>query len=150
MPAWLIWLIIAGALAVSELTNLAFVLIMAAVGALAGSLAAGLGAPLAVQILVAVVVTLALMFVVRPPLIRKLHPEPAAPSGADRLVGQEAIVLFPVTWQDGRVRLNGAEWSARTSDRNVVLPVGAVVDVVAIDGATAVVQWQPDFRKDLA
>lgn len=143
VPAWLVWLILAGALAAAEATNFSFVLIMAAAGGLVGSLAAGLGAPLAAQILAAVAATLGLLVVVRPPLLRKLHPEPAVRTNADRLVGQEAVALSPVSWREGRVRLNGAEWSARTATRPEQIPTGAVVSVVAIDGATAVVAVQP-------
>jgi len=44
-----------------------------------------------------------------------------------------------VSMDFGRVRLNGAEWSARTVDRSQLIPAGVVVSVVAIDGATAVV-----------
>ncbi len=65
-------------------------------------------------------------------------------TGPDALVGREAVVLAPVTERDGRVRLNGAEWSARAKDPNQNLPVGTVVSVVGIDGATAVV-WQDPF-----
>jgi len=143
MPAWLVWLIISGALAAAEATNFSFVLIMAAGGGLVGSVVAGLGGPIAVQILSAVVATVALLVVVRPPLIRKLHPEPVIQTNADRLVGRDAVVLSAVTWDGGRVRLNGAEWSARTADRGFELPVGAIVSVIAIDGATAVVQQGP-------
>jgi membrane protein implicated in regulation of membrane protease activity len=49
-----------------------------------------------------------------------------------------------VTRDGGRVRLRGAEWSARTSDPDQVLSVGTRVAVVGIDGATAVV-WQDPF-----
>jgi len=93
--------------------------------------------------LVAVVATIALLVVVRPSLIRKLHPEPVIQTNADRLVGRDAVVLSAVTWDGGRVRLNGAEWSARSADRSIELPPGAIVSVVSIEGATAVVQQGP-------
>jgi membrane protein implicated in regulation of membrane protease activity len=49
-----------------------------------------------------------------------------------------------VTQDGGRVRLNGAEWSARAIDPKQDLPAGTRVSVVKIDGATAVV-WQDPF-----
>jgi membrane protein implicated in regulation of membrane protease activity len=54
-------------------------------------------------------------------------------------------VLNSVNADDGRVRLHGAEWSARTTDRDLVLPPGTVVRVVQIDGATAVVGVDPQL-----
>ncbi len=53
-------------------------------------------------------------------------------------------MLAKVTQDGGRVRLNGAEWSARAIDPKQDLPAGTRVSVVAIDGATAVV-WQDPF-----
>jgi membrane protein implicated in regulation of membrane protease activity len=65
--------------------------------------------------------------------------DPATASGSEALVGQEAVVLSEVTAHDGRVRLNGGEWSARAFDRAQILPAGTIVRVVQIAGATAVV-----------
>jgi membrane protein implicated in regulation of membrane protease activity len=48
--------------------------------------------------------------------------------------------------RDGRIRLNGAEWSARSFDDAQVLPVGTVVRVLQISGATALVMPEdPSF-----
>ena len=55
----------------------------------------------------------------------------------------EAIVLSKVDLHDGRVRLNGGEWSARCFQRDQEIAAGSVVRVMSIDGATAVV-WQED------
>jgi membrane protein implicated in regulation of membrane protease activity len=78
---------------------------------------------------------------VRPVALRHLHPDPAISTGTDALLGREAVVLTEVTQDGGRVRLNGAEWSARAMDPRQDLRAGARVTVVGIDGATAVV-WQ--------
>lgn len=143
MAPWLIWLIIAGALAAGEVSTGTFILLMMAGGAAAGAITATF-APAAVQVVVAIVATLALLWLVRPIAIRHLNPGPAAITGADALVGREAIVLSQVTQDGGRVRLNGAEWSARAIDPKQDLPAGTRVSVVAIEGATAVV-WQDPF-----
>ncbi|HEY2238340.1 MAG TPA: NfeD family protein, partial [Streptosporangiaceae bacterium] len=39
----------------------------------------------------------------------------------------------------GRVRIGGEEWSSRSYDETLVIPAGAVVDVIQIEGATALV-----------
>jgi membrane protein implicated in regulation of membrane protease activity len=146
MPDWLPWLIAAGAFAAAEAASLTFVLLMFAGGALAGSVTAALGGPVLVQFLVAIGVTLALLGGVRPIAQRHLTAGPPAITGTDALVGQEAVVLDQVDARDGRIRLNGAEWSARSFDDAQVLPVGTVVRVLQISGATALVMPEdPSF-----
>ncbi|MGH8862360.1 MAG: NfeD family protein [Jatrophihabitantaceae bacterium] len=144
MTPWLVWLIIAGVLAGGEALSGTFVLLMMSGGALGGAVAAALGGGLLIQVVVALVVTVGLVWLVRPVAIRHLNPGPAAITGSDALVGREAVVLNEVTRDGGRVRLNGAEWSARSKDPNQQLPAGTRVSVIAIDGATAVV-WQDPF-----
>jgi membrane protein implicated in regulation of membrane protease activity len=141
MPAWLIWLILAGAFTAGELATLSLVLLMAAAGALAGALSAAAGAPVFAQVLVGIAGTVLLLWLVRPVALRHLHPDPAISTGTDALLGREAVVLSQVTKDGGRVRLNGAEWSARAMDPRQELHAGTRVTVVGIDGATAVV-WQ--------
>jgi len=48
-------------------------------------------------------------------------------------------VLEEVTEHGGRVRIGGEEWSARSYDETLVIPVGITVDVMQIEGATALV-----------
>lgn len=144
MSAWLIWLIVSGVLAAAEVASLSLVLIMAAGGAAAAAITAAAGGPAALQVVVAIAGTLALLWLVRPVAIRHLSPDPLTVTGSDALVGREAVVLQAVTRDGGRVRLNGAEWSARAMDPKQELPAGTVVSVVAIEGATAVV-WRDPF-----
>jgi membrane protein implicated in regulation of membrane protease activity len=143
VPDWLIWLIAAGVLAGAEAVSGTFVLIMLAGGAGAAAVAAALGAPLAVEIVVAILGTLLLLWLARPVALRHLNPGPLALTGTDALVGHDAVVLRDVTRDGGRVKLNGAEWSARAADPKQELPPGTVVSVLAIDGATAVVYRDP-------
>lgn len=147
MPDWLAWLLAAGVFAVAEAASLTFVLLMFAGGAGAAAITAALGGPVVLQFGVAIVVTLALLGGVRPIATRHLLPNTRAITGADALVGQEAIVLDPVDRSDGRIRLNGSEWSARAFDDSQVLPVGTVVRVMKISGATALVlPEEPDLQ----
>jgi membrane protein implicated in regulation of membrane protease activity len=139
MPAWLIWLIVAGALAAAETVSLTLVLVMFAGGAGAAAITAALGAPVFLQFVVALLATGALLGLVRPVARRHLTIGDPARTGADALVGMDAIVLSKVDGFGGLVRLNGAEWSARAADPEQVIAAGTVVHVVEIDGATAVV-----------
>ena len=137
MADWLIWLILAGVLAAAEAASMTFVLIMFAGGALGASITAALGGNVLLQCIVAIVATIGLLGGVRPVAKRHLLPGPGTTTGSDALVGQQAIVLSEVTPHDGRVRLNGGEWSARSYDDRQVLPAGTVVRVMRIHGATA-------------
>ncbi len=116
---------------------------MVAGGAAAGAITAAAGGPVVAQILVAAVAAGALLGVARPVAQRHLMPGSPARTGADALVGKQAIVLSAVGRDDGRVRLNGAEWTARRYDPEQSLAAGTVVRVVEIDGATAVVLADP-------
>ena len=139
MPAWLIWLIAAGVLAGAEALSTNLVLIMLAGGALGGSVAALIGLPVALQAIVAVLVGLVLLLGVRPTATRHLLSHGEHLTNAAALVGKKAVVLQSVDANSGRVRLNGAEWSARSLDGRRVIDVGETVEVVEISGATAVV-----------
>jgi membrane protein implicated in regulation of membrane protease activity len=140
----LVWLIIAGVFAGGEAATGTFVLLMMSGGAVGGAATAALGAPVLVQVVVSIVLTLGLLWLVRPVAVRHLNPGPAAITGSQALVGREAVVLSEVTRDGGRVRLNGAEWSARAKDPRQELPAGTRVSVIAIEGATAIV-WQDPF-----
>jgi membrane protein implicated in regulation of membrane protease activity len=138
VDAWLIWLIIAAALAGAEAISLDLVLIMLAGGAVVGSASALIGLPPALQIVLAIAGALALLLVVRP--VAKRHLTVAGtPTGTEALIGCEAIVLARVDATGGRVRLKGSEWSARALNDQQVIEVGASVQVVQISGATALV-----------
>jgi membrane protein implicated in regulation of membrane protease activity len=76
---------------------------------------------------------------VRPIAVRHIKQPPLLRTGTAALVGRTAIVLEEVTEHAGRIRIGGEEWSSRPYDESLVIPVGAKVDVMQIDGATALV-----------
>jgi membrane protein implicated in regulation of membrane protease activity len=138
VDAWLVWLIIAVLLAGAEAISLDLVLIMLAGGAAVGTASALVGLPVPVQIVLAALGAAALLLVVRP--VAKRHLTTAGhPTGTEALIGCEAIVLSRVDASGGRVRLRGAEWSAKALDERQVIEVGSTVQVVEISGATALV-----------
>ncbi|NML51581.1 NfeD family protein [Streptomyces sp. R302] len=139
MDPWLVWLIVAGALAVAEIFTLtaALGILGAAAAVTAGTAALGLPPPLQFVVF-AVLAAVSLLFV-RPAAVRRLGRTPSERFGVDALVGQPAHVVSEVTGAGGRVRIGGEEWTARAYDEALVIPPGATVDVMEIDGATAVV-----------
>jgi membrane protein implicated in regulation of membrane protease activity len=139
VPAWVIWLIAAGVLAIAETLSVDFVLLMIAGGALAAAGVAALALPAAVQFGVFAVVTLGLVTVVRPMAKRRLELPHHERMGIDALIGRDAIVTRTVDQHGGRVKLAGEEWSAETYDPTQVLEIGRTVKVMEIRGAAAVV-----------
>jgi membrane protein implicated in regulation of membrane protease activity len=136
---WAIWLGLAAALALVEVTTLDLTFAMLAVGALSAALVAGIGGPLVLQAVVAVVVAIAMLGVVRPVALRHLRTPAVSRTGVAALIGASAVVLERVDAHSGRIKLKGEVWSARTYDPSHIIEAGRNVEVMEIDGATAVV-----------
>lgn len=146
--SWLAWVGLALVLAAVEVASVDFVFSMLAGGALAGAVAAALGAAFAVQVISAVVVAAALLALVRPVAKRYFTvPEGHGGIGTRAQVGRSAQVLETVTEHDGRVKLGGETWSARTHPGAAPCLPGQEVQVVSIQGATAIVSSIADGQK---
>jgi membrane protein implicated in regulation of membrane protease activity len=137
MDAWLVWLIIAGGLAVGEVLTAGFILGPLALAALLGAAAAALGGGLAVQVVAFVAGSLASLLVLRPIARRHMRTPVVQRTGTAALVGQSAVVIDRVDVDGGRVKLAGEVWSACSYGEGDVYEPGARVTVVEISGATA-------------
>ncbi len=138
--AWVAWVVLAVVLGVVEVTTLDLIFLMLAAGAAGGAVTAAVGAPILLQVVVALVVAVAMLGVVRPVALRHLRqPSLDARTGVAALVGRQAVVLERIDGHSGRVKLGGEVWSARSYDPHLVIEPGRTVDVVSIEGATAVV-----------
>jgi membrane protein implicated in regulation of membrane protease activity len=137
---WAAWLLLAVALGVAEMVSLDLILLMVAAGALVGALVALAGAPLILQVLLAAGASGAMLLLVRPNLVARLHDGPTLVSGHNRLVGQQGVVTEELSaLNPGRVKVGGEIWSACPYDEGLTIPPGATVEVFAIRGATAYV-----------
>lgn len=139
MMAWIAWLIVAAVLGVAELLTTTFALGIIAVAALVAAGVGGLHAGLPFQLLAFVIAAGAGLGFVLPLARRHVRQPPLLRTGTAALVGKSASVLEEVTADSGRVRIGGEVWSARSYDETLVIPVGAAVDVMQIEGATALV-----------
>ena len=128
---WALWVGAALALGVAELASLNLVLLMLAVGCLVG---AGVGA--AEQ---------AMLVLVRPSVVRRLHSGPTLVQGHAALVGCEGFAVSAVDAHGGQVKLAGEVWTARPYDETAVIPSGAKVEVFEIRCATAYVHEVPQL-----
>lgn len=140
MDAWIWWVIAAGVLGVLEIVSGgALILGMLAAAALVGGIVAGVGGPPALAFGAFAISAIGLIGVVRPVARRHLRMRPEVRTGVAALIGAEAVVLEPVDGSDGRIRLAGEIWSARAYDGSSSFPAGATVQVLSIEGATALV-----------
>ncbi len=141
---WLWWISAALILGLIEIASLDLVFTMLAGAALVAAVVAYFGASFPVQVIAFVVTAVLMLVALRPVLLRRLKlTGPAPTTNADANVGQRAEVLVAVTDRAGMVKLRGEEWSARAADPQQAFTPGQMVDVIRIDGATAVVTAQP-------
>ncbi|MEU9337634.1 NfeD family protein [Streptomyces sp. NPDC048290] len=139
IDAWVWWLIGAAALGIPLVVTTMPEFGMFAVGALAAAAVAGFGGGVVAQVLVFVIVSSALVAVVRPIAARHRRDSPRLATGIDALKGRQATVLERVDGSGGRIKLAGEVWSARALDADRSYEAGQQVDVVDIEGATAIV-----------
>ncbi len=144
--AWAVWLGIAAFLGIAELMSLDLVLAMLAVGAGGGAITAALGGGVALQIIVAGVTAIAMLALVRPSLIARLHQGPELVLGTNKLLGQRATVTQRMNGLTvGQIKLAGETWSAAPYDEHVTIEAGETVEVFEIRGATAYVHPVPEL-----
>ncbi|WP_328497222.1 NfeD family protein [Streptomyces sp. NBC_00414] len=139
IDAWVWWLIGAAGLGIPLVVTAMPEFGMLAVGAVAGAVTASLGGGVVLQVVVFAAVSVALIAVVRPVAARHRAQRPQLATGIDALKGKQAVVLERVDGSGGRIKLAGEIWSARSLDTSRAYDIGQEVDVVEIEGATAIV-----------
>lgn len=138
MP-WFVWLLAAAALGAAEFFTLTLAFGLLAAAALIAAVVAGVGIGILGQIVAFGAAAAAGLVVIRPIALRHMSQAPLTSEGSDALVGKMGVVIEEVSELHGLIKVAGEEWSARTLDENQVIPVGARVDVMEIEGATAIV-----------
>lgn len=110
-----------------------------AIGAIASATVAGFGGPLWLQITIFVVVSAGLLSVLWPLTKKFLNPS-VSKTNVDAIIGTTCHVITDIDNVDatGQVRLNGMEWSARSSNGSKIQK-GALVKVDRIEGVKAYV-----------
>lgn len=136
---WLAWLIAAVVLGVAEVFSLTLAFGIFSVAALLAALVAGFDVPWAFQLLTFAAASMAGLLVVRPIARRHASQPPLTRDGTDALIGRTATVLEEITSGHGLIQLSGEQWTARPLDDHLVIPPEAAVEVMEIQGATAIV-----------
>ena len=135
------WLGILVILVVIELLTMGLTTIWFAGGALVAALISIPGTPLIVQILFFLIVSILLLYFTRPIAVKYFNRDRTR-TNVESLIGRQAIVISEINNVEGigQVNTGGMEWSARSSYHNIVIPVGAVVTVLGIDGVKLIVE----------
>ena len=132
------WLAASGALLVIEILTVDLLFASLAFSALLAAGANALGFGVVVQGVVFGVGAIGSLMFLRPIALRHLKKKPADhATNIEALIGAPAMTLSAITEHDGLVKLSGETWSARSNTGEI--EVGSQVEVVAIEGATAVV-----------
>lgn len=137
----IVWLVILVVLVVIELATMGLTTIWFAGGALMAAIISIPGTPLALQILIFLVVSAILLYFTRPIAVKYFNKDRIR-TNVESMIGRQAIVISEINNIEGTGQVNtgGMEWSARSSYHNIVLPVGAVVTVLGVDGVKLIVE----------
>lgn len=129
-----VWLIVCIICLIVESGTVALVSLWFAGGAFVAMVAAFLGAALWLQGGLFLVVSCLLLAALRPFVRRYLRPR-MTKTNLDAIPGREATVIQAIDngLAQGRVRLDGKEWAARSADGDP-LPEGTLVRVERIEG----------------
>lgn len=136
-----IWLIVFVACIVIEIISMGLTTIWFAGGALVAAIGAAFSVPLWVQIILFIIVSFVLLYFTRPIAVKYFNKD-RVKTNAESLVGKQAIVISEIDNLQGigQVTVEGKEWTARTTEENVTLPVGSVVVIKAISGVKLMVE----------
>lgn len=128
---WLLALVVFG---IIEASCPCLLSVWFAAGSLVAAVASELGSPIWLQVLLFTLVSGTLLACLRP-LVRRFFTPKIQKTNADSLVGSQAYVCTAIdnVRSVGQVKINGIEWSARSTDGSPV-EAGALVRIDRIEG----------------
>ena len=92
-------------------------------------------------------ISIVLLIFTRPIAVKYFNKD-RVKTNAESIVGSQAVVtsLIDNLSSTGQVRVNGMEWTARSTDDNVNFSEGNVVTVVAINGVKLIVEQRKEVN----
>ena len=135
------WLVLLIVCIVIEVLTMGLTTVWFAGGALIAIFAALLYAPIFVQVILFFLISLLMLFFTRPIAVKYFNRD-RIKTNVESMVGRQAIVISEIDNMQavGQVTVNGQEWSARSWDDKLRIPVGTVVNIVAISGVKLIVR----------
>lgn len=128
----IVWFVLLIILVLAEASTVMVVSLWFAAGALVAMITSMLGGPLWLQILLFIAVSGTLLYTLRP-VLKKFFTPKLTRTNVDAVIGEEGITMVAVDnlMAQGKVKLNGMEWSARsTSGENIPENVKVRIDRV--------------------
>ncbi len=143
-----VWLVVLVLSIVIEIISLGLTSIWFAGGAIVALVMAALSLPFWLQVLVFLLVSVVLMVFTRPIAVKYFNKDRVR-TNVESLIGRQAIVISEISNRQGigQVTVGGQEWTARTEDEEIDLPVGAVVEIIAVDGVKLIVREDPQTKQ---
>ena len=131
-----------------EAATMALTTIWFAGGAVAAFLAAVLGVSVQVQLVVFLIVSFVLLLFTRPLAMRFVNRE-TVKTNVNGLIGRRAKVIAKIDNNElsGAAVIDGQEWTARSADDAVTIPVGTHVRIKEVRGVKLIVEPIPDTEK---
>lgn len=141
----MMWIVILVVLVLVELLTMGLTTIWFAGGSLVACILALVGTPLWAQIIAALVVSIILLLTTRPIAVKYFNKDRVR-TNAESLIGHIAIVMSEIDnlQNIGLVNVGGQEWSAKSSDDEVKIPAGTVVEILSISGVKLIVRPSVD------
>ena len=136
-----IWLAVIVIFLIIEGVTLGLTTIWFAGGALIAFIAALFRVPIVIQFLLFFIVSLALLFLTRPIAIKYFNKD-RIKTNIDTLIGKQAVVISEINnlKGEGKVILEGKEWTARSNNKYEILEDGMVVKILRIEGVKLIVE----------
>jgi len=136
-----VWLVLLIAFIVIELMTMGLTTIWFAGGTIIAIIAAAVNAPLAVQVILFLVISILLLLFTRPVAVKYFNKD-RVKTNVESMLGRQAIVISDINNLEGigQVTVGGQEWTARSADENINIPVGEVVKVLAVSGVKLIVE----------
>lgn len=140
MTGLIVWLVLLACFVIIELLSLSMTFIWLGAGAAVSAALAALKIQTWVQCVAFVIVSFLLLAFVRPS-VKRAYSKKRKSDFAHRLVGKRGTVISEIDNLRGigQVRVLGQEWSARSEERNVVIPVGTIIDVIGVSGGKLII-----------
>ena len=142
MIGWLVAFVI---LIGIEAATMALTTIWFAGGAVFAFFAAVLGFSVQTQLVVFLIVSFILLLFTRPLAIRFVNRE-TVKTNVDGLIGRKAKVIKKIDNNEpsGAAVIDGQEWTARSADEAVTIPVGTHVVIKEVRGVKLIVEMLPE------
>ena len=130
----ILWFVLLVVFLLAEASTVTVVSLWFAAGALAALIISFLSGPLWLQFAVFVAVSVLLLWMLRP-IIRKHFKPRVTATNIDAVIGKEGIIILPVNnmMAQGKLMLDGMEWSARSSSGEEI-PENTRVRIDRVEG----------------